>query len=133
MTEHPEGETRSDRVRAWILGLAAALVVLSLAAVLVLGLIIYVSGNNHHASAVRKDAEIVTLLTTVRTAQKQGHQTLANIQALQVEFNTLMPIILGLKPADAYLATLAKAFIDDINQLCSVTKGCTPIPVPPQL
>lgn len=125
MTDRPEGETRSDRLRQWVLGLAAALVVLSLATILVLGLIIYTSGNNHHSSTVRENQRIESLLKEVKSAQADGHTKLNDLGVIEMQ---VAGVIEGLPGADAALGKFAVWLEICVGQDHEV--GCPAPPIP---
>lgn len=111
------------------------------------------SQNNHHASTIRKDAQLQQALNELKSAagviqyegavlayqngeiiaaQQQGHATLAVMQALQQEINADVPALsgalkLGQAQINAYLNYLTCLTLNPTN---AATCGAAP-PLPP--
>lgn len=125
MTDRPEGETRGERVRQWILGVAVVLAILGLATTLLFAAITYTAGNDHHAATVRENAEIVSLLKEVKNAQEDGHAKLDDLNTIEKQ---VADVIEGLPGADAALGKFAQWLEVCVGQ--DHETGCPAPPIP---
>jgi hypothetical protein len=81
------------------------------------------SQNDHHAQTQTAQAEIITLLKQVKTAQTDHNATLDEIKSLATAVNS---VITGLPAADQYLGKLALGLESQITALCSATHSNCP-------
>lgn len=102
------------------------------------------SQTNHHKQSLAQQQEIIqgekvveqgeALLAKysleIMDAQADGHTVLNQIATLQKQQQTELNVLNTLGPVDVYLATLAKDFILDVNDLCTGTGDCVPIQIP---
>ena len=114
---HPEGETKKERRLQRVVGTGVIVVFLLLVVIVLQGIVAYRSQTNHHASSTAQQQEILN-------GQKQGHKTLDQIKALQVQValqqKEVTTVIAGLPAADAKLTT----FAGQITQVDNWIVGC---------
>jgi hypothetical protein len=128
-----EGERKDRRARIWV-GVGIAILLISVVGNVVLGLVELNlskenlnSQNDHHATTVKKDDEILTLLQTVHEAQMTNQGTLVEIKSLATAVNN---VIAGLPAANTYLGKLAVGLEGQIQSLCDrVGATCSNLPV----
>jgi hypothetical protein len=104
-------QTRNERFRQFLVGLAVAIIMVSLPTIAYQEYTNNQSQDNHHAATTKQNKRLASLEQEVlekddaiRNAQKVDKTTLTEIAALQKEVAT---VIVGLPPADASLATFA--------------------------
>ena len=123
---HPAGETRQDRRRQWIVGLGIILIFVLAIGNLGQGYINYQSQTSHHATTVKQDKEILSLLQTVHNAQITNKGTLTDVAKLEQE---VAAVIKGLPGADKVLITEAEAIDQQLMAVCAATNAhCPPLP-----
>jgi hypothetical protein len=122
----PDGETRRERRLQRIVGVGIVLIFVLLGTNLLSGIENYQSQTSHHATTVKQNKEIISLLQTVHNAQKTNHGAVVDIKNLETEVAT---VIKGLPSADTTLVNEAEGIAQQLEAICMVTEArCPPLP-----
>lgn len=112
----PEGETRKDRRRQWILGLGVVVVFVLLSVIVGQQRLQLNQQTNYHASSIAKSNIIIN-------SQREHASTLTQIHKLAMDIDNLVALVPATKTA---LVSGQNQLIGELAALCAATHASCP-------